>query len=113
MLESVLGNVKSPGEAVAVLTQGRQFITAVHPLVAVGITGMFANALSFLPIGRLDGGRVAMSIAGRRAASAISTSTLLGLAVSFISNSSPIPLFWGIFVVLFQRFVQYQHFSPR
>jgi hypothetical protein len=44
-----------------------------------------------------------MAIAGRRSASSISLSALLTQAVSFITNTSPIYLFWGIFVVLFQR----------
>jgi membrane-associated protease RseP (regulator of RpoE activity) len=38
----------------------------VHPAVAVGITGLLINALNFIPIGRLDGGRVTMAIAGRQ-----------------------------------------------
>lgn len=44
-----------------------------------------------------------MAIAGRRSAAAISLSALIAQAVSFIANSSPVYLFWAIFVVLFQR----------
>ena len=94
-----LGNV-NPSDAVG---QNNVALTSVHPLVAVGITGMFSNALNFLPIGRLDGGRVAMAIAGRRSANGISFAATLSQAVSLFTTSSPIPLFWGLFVVLFQR----------
>lgn len=44
-----------------------------------------------------------MSIAGRRSTNAISTAALIAQAASFLGNSSPLPLFWGIFVILFQR----------
>ena len=78
-------------------------LTPIHPLVAVGITGILTNALNFLPIGRLDGGRVVMAVGGRRTASSISFAALIAQAVSFLSTSSPVMLFWSVFVVLFQR----------
>ena len=97
-----IGNVNS-GNTVDALSQSKTALTSVHPLVAVGITGMFSNALNFLPIGRLDGGRVAMAIAGRRSANGISFAATLSQIASLFTTSSPIPLFWGLFVVLFQR----------
>ena len=78
-------------------------LTYIHPLVAVGVTGLLANALNFLPIGRLDGGRVAMAIGGRQAADQISFITLIGQAVSIFSDASPIYFFWIVLVVFLQR----------
>jgi Zn-dependent protease len=78
-------------------------LTAVHPLVAVGMTGLLANALNFLPIGRLDGGRVAMAIGGRQSADQIAFITLISQAVSIFSDASPIYFFWIVLVVFLQR----------
>lgn len=67
------------------------------------MTGLLVNALNFLPIGRLDGGRVVMSIAGRQAANGISVLTLFGIAISFITNASPIFFFFGLIIIFLQR----------
>lgn len=50
---------------------------AVHPLAIVGITGIIVNALNLMPIGSLDGGRIAMSAFGRKAGGVLGTVTLL------------------------------------
>ncbi|KAJ1438569.1 hypothetical protein B484DRAFT_392215 [Ochromonadaceae sp. CCMP2298] len=78
-------------------------LTPVHPLLAVGAAGLLTNALNFLPLGRLDGGRVAMAVAGRQSAASITTATLIGQAVSLLSVSSPLTLYWLIAVVILQR----------
>lgn len=78
-------------------------LVPIHPLVAVGITGLLANALNFMPIGRLDGGRVVMAVAGRQSASSVSLATLFLQGVSLIGNPSVIAVFWIILVALFQR----------
>jgi len=78
-------------------------LVPIHPLVAVGVTGVLANSLNFMPIGRLDGGRVAMAVAGRQAAGSLAFATLILQAVSFIENTNLISLFWVLFVVFFQR----------
>jgi membrane-associated protease RseP (regulator of RpoE activity) len=76
----------------------------VHPLFATGVAGLLANAYNMLPIGKLDGGRVAMAIAGRQAAASISNIFLLGLGFSLISSSSsPVTLFFALYVSLFLR----------
>eukprot|EP00600_Ochromonadales_sp_CCMP1393_P002274 CAMPEP_0174977378 /NCGR_PEP_ID=MMETSP0004_2-20121128/13572_1 /TAXON_ID=420556 /ORGANISM="Ochromonas sp., Strain CCMP1393" /LENGTH=798 /DNA_ID=CAMNT_0016228547 /DNA_START=56 /DNA_END=2452 /DNA_ORIENTATION=+ len=75
----------------------------VHPLLAVGVGGLLSNALNFMPIGRLDGGRIAMAVAGRQSANGVTTATLLGQAVSLLTNSSPLTLYWLLAVVLLQR----------
>lgn len=84
-------------------TSGVNALLPIHPLVCIGASGLFANALNFMPIGRLDGGRVAMAVAGRQSANAISTALLIGQAISFLAEPNPIMLFWTIFVVLLQR----------
>lgn len=78
-------------------------LTPVHPLVAIGMTGLLANALNFMPIGRLDGGRVAMAIGGRQSADQIAFITLIGQAISIFSDASPIYFFWIVLVVFLQR----------
>lgn len=50
---------------------------SVHPLAIVGITGVIVNALNLMPIGSLDGGRIAMSAFGRKAGGVLGTITLL------------------------------------
>lgn len=78
-------------------------VLPVHPLVCIGASGLITNALNFMPIGRLDGGRVAMAVAGRQSAGGISTALLIGQAISFLAQPNPVMLFWTIFVVLLQR----------
>lgn len=78
-------------------------LLAIHPAVAIGLTGLLINAYNFIPIGRLDGGRVAMSIAGRQAANSISFAALLGQAASFITNTTPVAFFWALAVIFLQR----------
>lgn len=78
-------------------------LTPVHPLVAVGMTGLLTNAFNFLPIGRLDGGRVAMAVGGRQSADSIAFITLIGQSIMFLTNASPISFFWILVVVFLQR----------
>ena len=67
------------------------------------MTGLLVNALNFLPIGRLDGGRVVMSIAGREAANNISVLVLIAIASTFITNGSPIFFFFSLIILFLQR----------
>jgi membrane-associated protease RseP (regulator of RpoE activity) len=76
---------------------------AVHPLAVVGYTGLLINALNLLPIGRLDGGRIVQCIFGRSTASRVGGITLLLQGLGAVLGNSPLLLFWGIFVILFQR----------
>ena len=78
-------------------------VTPVHPLFAIGMVGLLINALNFLPIGRLDGGRVAMSIGGRNTAAALTLITLIGEAFNLLSNTSPVILYFILYVVFLQR----------
>ena len=78
-------------------------LTSVHPLVVTGVTGLFVNAFNFMPIGRLDGGRVFSAVFGRKSAATISTFTLIAQSLSLLVNSSPLALFWILNVVFLQR----------
>ena len=67
---------------------------------------MFVNAFNFMPIGRLDGGRVAMAVAGRQSAGGISFFTLISQALALLTTSSaisPLSFFWILTVVFLQR----------
>lgn len=67
---------------------------------------MLVNAFNFMPIGRLDGGRVAMSIVGRQSATGISFFTLLSQALTLLTAAgatSPLSFFWILTVVFLQR----------
>lgn len=75
----------------------------MHPLAIIGMTGMIVNALNLMPIGSLDGGRIAMSSFGRKAGGVLGTVTLLLQAVSAVFNNYSLQLFWGLLVILFQR----------
>jgi Peptidase family M50 len=59
----------------------------IHPLTVVGLTGVVINALNMMPIGRLDGGRAASAVFGRRTAAVLGTLTLLLQAISAIFNN--------------------------
>jgi len=78
-------------------------LTPVHPFVVIGMTGVLVNAFNCMPIGRLDGGRVAMAVAGRKSAGSLSFTALLGGAFSLLSSTSPVVFFWLLFVVFMQR----------
>ncbi len=82
-------------------------LVAVHPLVMIGYAGLVANALNFLPLGKLDGGRVLMSIIGRRTTSLLTVLFLFAQGISLIffasGNASPLLPFWLITVAFLQR----------
>ncbi len=75
----------------------------IHPLFLVGIAGLYMSAVNLMPIGRLDGGRAAMSAFGRRSASLISLLSLLVLAFYSFNGLSGIIMFWGALIVLTQQ----------
>jgi membrane-associated protease RseP (regulator of RpoE activity) len=88
---------------VAMAQANAAVVTSIHPFVAIGICGMLTNAFNFMPLGRLDGGRVVTAIAGRDTANRLTTIAILGLAVSFFTSFSPILFFWALTVVFLQR----------
>lgn len=80
----------------------RESTVQLHPLALVGFVGALVNALQLIPIGRLDGGRVGHALFGS-GSSALSTTCLLLLGLSSLFGDNPIALYFGLFVVLFQR----------
>ncbi|CDF32416.1 unnamed protein product [Chondrus crispus] len=80
-----------------------QATIAVHPLAVVGYTGLLANALNLMPIGRLDGGRIMQALYGRAVASRATAITLLLQGFSSLLGNSPLLLFWGLVAVFLQR----------
>jgi hypothetical protein len=63
----------------------------LHPLAVIGFVGALVNALQLLPIGRLDGGRVALAVFGQSSAGLISGICLLLLGLSTLAGGdSPI-----------------------
>jgi len=75
----------------------------VHPLFMIGLAGVVSSALNLLPIGRLDGGRAATAVFGRRSSYILSILTLAYLALSALTGTSTTSIFWGFLVSVFQR----------
>lgn len=80
-----------------------QATIAVHPLAVVGYTGLLANALNLMPIGRLDGGRIMQALYGRAVAGRATAITLVLQGLSSLLGNSPLLLFWGLVSVFLQR----------
>lgn len=99
LLYTLLDNSLHIAEAAKVATS----LTPVHPFVIIGATGLLVNAYNFLPIGRLDGGRVVMAIGGRQTANSVSFGALIGTGVSLLSSGSAVLFFWLLTVVFLQR----------
>ncbi|EJK75123.1 hypothetical protein THAOC_03166 [Thalassiosira oceanica] len=75
----------------------------VHPLFLVGWSGLVSQALNILPIGRLDGGRAAMAVFGRKVSASISFFSILTLVIISFVRSSSLIFFWTAIVATFQR----------
>ena len=77
---------------------------SLHPLAVVGFVGAFVNALALLPVGRLDGGRVATALFGQSTGGLVSSICLLVIGIStFFGPDDPLLLFFGLFIIFFQR----------
>jgi membrane-associated protease RseP (regulator of RpoE activity) len=71
-------------------------VVGIHPLVAVGWLGLVITALSLLPAGQLDGGRIVQAVYGRKVAGRATVVTLIVLAVSALGNI--IALYWALLI---------------
>ena len=74
----------------------------VHPMFMIGLAGLIMSAVNMLPFGRLDGGRAANCIFGRKRASVLSFLTLLFMAFVSFSISNDLITFWGAVIVMTQ-----------
>ncbi|MEN9231947.1 MAG: site-2 protease family protein [Thermostichus sp. DG02_5_bins_236] len=76
-------------------------VIAIHPLVAVGWIGLGITALSLLPAGQLDGGRIVQAVYGRKTAARATFVTLIALAVASLSNV--LALYWALLILFIAR----------
>ena len=73
----------------------------LNPLLLAGWAGLVVNALNTIPLGELDGGRIAFAMWGRRAASRIGVVSTLLLGLSGIVDE--LALYWVLLVLFLQR----------
>lgn len=79
---------------------GKQSLS-LNPLALAGWAGLVVNALNMIPLGELDGGRVAFAMWGRRAASRIGVVSTLLLGFSGVIDE--LALYWVLLVLFLQR----------
>eukprot|EP00804_Cyclotella_cryptica_P008925 CCRYP_012045-RB/>CCRYP_012045-RB protein AED:0.03 eAED:0.03 QI:274/1/1/1/0.83/0.71/7/2545/865 len=102
VIDLVLGNgiLNIPDSA-----QGAQMLAStvipLHPFAIAGFVSLLVNALALVPVGRTDGGRIAMSLFGRSGSQAITLASLTVLFVLGLSGSDLMLFYFG-FVVLGQ-----------
>jgi membrane-associated protease RseP (regulator of RpoE activity) len=72
-----------------------------NPLFIAGWAGLIINSINSLPAGELDGGRLFLSLFGRRAASRMSAATFFLIGIGGFTNS--LALFWLLLVLTLQR----------
>ena len=81
-----------------------QTMVVLHPYALAGFAGLVSNALSLVPIGRLDGGRAATAVFGRRPGAALGGLTCFGLGFICIFSDQPELLsFWAFTSILLFR----------
>lgn len=73
----------------------------VRPSNHAGWAGLVINGLNAIPMGELDGGRIAHGIWGRRAASRINVLVTIVLGLAGIIDS--LALYWFLLVLTLQR----------
>ena len=78
-----------------------QEVIGIHPFVAVGWIGLAVTALSLLPAGQLDGGRIIQAVYGRRTAARTTLVTLIVLGFAALGNV--IALYWALLILLVAR----------
>lgn len=76
-------------------------LVPIHPFVAVGWIGLAITALSLLPAGQLDGGRIVQAVYGRKTAARATFITLIALAVASFSNV--LALYWALLILFIAR----------
>ncbi|NJK61591.1 MAG: site-2 protease family protein [Synechococcaceae cyanobacterium SM2_3_1] len=76
-------------------------VVLVHPLVAVGWISLAITALSLLPAGQLDGGRIVQAVYGRKTAARTTFVTLIVLGIGAITN--PLALYWALLILFIAR----------
>ena len=77
----------------------------LHPLALAGFGGLVINALSLLPLGNTDGGRISVAFFGRSFSRVVQGTTLLGLVLSgfFGADNQDTLLCYAIYTQFFQK----------
>ena len=86
----------------------------VHPVALAGWVGLFVTALNLIPVGQLDGGRIAYALFGARHRQ-VSVATFLGLLVLGAITGSANWFVWAFllfFVMVFQHQPPLDDLSP-
>lgn len=73
----------------------------VDPLAFAGLLGMVVTSLNLLPCGKLEGGRIAQALLGRKVAGVLSFITSLGLGIGGLTGSV-LCLVWGFIATFFR-----------
>ncbi|KAJ7559313.1 hypothetical protein O6H91_04G079100 [Diphasiastrum complanatum] len=73
----------------------------VDPLAFAGLLGVVVTSLNLLPCGKLEGGRIAQALFGRKIAGVLSFFTSLSLGVGGLTGSI-LCLVWGFFATFFR-----------
>eukprot|EP01025_Chloroclados_australasicus_P027738 TRINITY_DN27455_c0_g1_i1.p1 TRINITY_DN27455_c0_g1~~TRINITY_DN27455_c0_g1_i1.p1 ORF type:complete len:458 (-),score=53.69 TRINITY_DN27455_c0_g1_i1:402-1775(-) len=80
---------------------GSQQLLQANPLLLAGWAGLIMNAINSIPAGELDGGRVALSLFGRKISGTISVISLVLLGVGALGDS--LSQYWLLLVLILQR----------
>jgi len=73
----------------------------LHPFVAAGWAGLVINGLALIPVGELDGARIAHGLWGRRAANLFNAILIILLGLAGVVDS--LALYWVLLVLTLQR----------
>ena len=79
-----------------------------HPVFDAAWVGLLVTALNLMPVGQLDGGRIAYALFGKRHR-AVGIAAFVGLLALGAITWSPNWVVWGLFVLFF---VGFQHGQP-
>jgi membrane-associated protease RseP (regulator of RpoE activity) len=74
-----------------------------HPMFDAAWVGLLVTALNLMPVGQLDGGRIAYALFGR-AHRAVGVATFVALIALGLITWSPNWVVWGLFVFVFVGF---------
>merc|ERR1712029_899478 len=79
-------------------------VIKIHPFAIAGFGSLVTNALSLLPIGNTDGGRICVSFFGRSFARVVQTTAILLLVIAgfFGMDNANILLCYAIYCQLWQ-----------
>lgn len=94
LVDAILGDVLGGPDPNAAI--------AIHPFAVAGYAGIVTSALSALPIGSTDGGRVSLSVFGRSGASVVNGLCLFTLLIAGFLGSDVL-LYYGAVAAVAQR----------